>query len=153
MNTEFASLVRAFHDSGRPWAVTGSWAVRLHAEKAGLQPHRTPRDFDFAVRASGMNSFIKILLQHGYSFGDRGPPLITANRSPEKVTMHKGHFEVDLLRAGSRLAPSVHSVELYKGIPLASVKNMMQLKRNILWTLNNKKARENLNFLNVIQSF
>jgi hypothetical protein len=151
MNTEFASLVRAFRKSGKPWAVTGSWAVKLHAEKAGLQPHRTPRDFDFAVK--DMKTFIGILLEHGYRFGDRGPPLITPNRTPEKVTMHKDHFEVDLLRAGSRLAPSLYGVEMYKGVPLVPVKNMMQLKRNILWTLNNKKARENLNFLNVIQGW
>jgi len=152
MNTEFQRLVRAFHRVGKPWVVTGSWAVRLHAERAGLQPHRTPRDFDFAVKGSSMHLFIDALLNLGYRF-EHGPPLITRNRAPEKVTMKKDHFEVDLLRAGSRLAPSVYTSIVYRGVPLAAIKNMMQQKRNILWTLNNKKARENLNFLNALNGW
>jgi hypothetical protein len=152
MNTEFTSIVRAFQKTGEPWAVTGSWAIKLHAEKAGLQPHRPPRDFDFAVAGSNFDTFIRTLQSLGYTF-ESGPPLITPKRVPDRVTMVKGPFEVDLLKAGGRLAPSLHGRTVYKNIPVASVSNMMQHKKNILETLNNGKARANLNFLNALDTW
>jgi hypothetical protein len=150
MNTEFLSIVKAFKHSGKPWAVTGSWAIKMHAEKANLQPHRLPRDFDFSV--SEFETFISILMGLGYKF-ENSPPLITPKKMPARVTMKKGHYEVDLLRAGGRLAPSLNKVTMYKNIPLVSISGMMNQKKNILETLNNKKARENLNFLEVLHTW
>jgi hypothetical protein len=150
MNTEFASIVRAFRKTCEPWAVTGSWAIMLHAEHIGLNPHRPPRDFDFAVR--DFPTFIHVLQGLGYKF-ESGPPLITPKRMPDKVTMVKGHYEVDLLKAGGRLAPSLSGRVTIKNTPVASVPNMMRQKKNILENINNSKARANLNFLDVIHTW
>ena len=151
MNVEFLTIVKEFRKTGKPWAVTGSWAIRMHAEKAGLQPHRTPRDFDFAVK--DFDTFIGVLRKLGYTFGRNGPPLISPVRMPDRVTMSKGSYEVDLLKAGGRLAPSLNGTVMYKNVPLASVPNMMKQKKNILENLHNNKAQTNLNFLNVLHTW
>jgi len=72
---------------------------------------------------------------------------------PDKVTMVKGHYEVDLLKAGGRLAPSLNGRVIIKNTPVASVPNMMRQKKNILENINNSKARANLNFLDVIHTW
>ena len=152
MNIEFASIVKAFRKTGAPWAVTGSWAIKLHAEKAGLQPHRPPRDFDFAIHGSDFEVFVQALQGLGYLF-DSNVPLLRGKRLPDRVTMKKGPFEVDLLKAGGRLAPSLNGRVTYKNVPLVSVSNMMRQKKNLLENIRNTKALANLNFLDVLHTW
>ena len=145
MNTEFLQVVRAFRDTGVPFAVTGSWAIKLHAERLGLNPHRPPRDFDFSVRT--FEPFVAALSKLGYRLD--GFPRAGAKR----VTLKKWPYEVDLLRAGGPLAPSLNRVNRYRNIPVATIRNMASQKQNILNTIANTKARRNLNFLVVLENF
>ena len=146
MNTEFNKIIKSFKSGGHPFAVTGSWAAKLHAEKKGQKMHRPPHDFDFAVHGSNFETFISKLHGLGYGFGSN-MPLITPKRIPDRVTMKKNKYEVDLLKAGGRLAPRLNRPIKYKNIPLASVSNMMKQKQNILGNLYNNKANKNLKFL------
>jgi len=147
MNKEFLEIVRKFQKTGVPFAITGSWAIKLHAEKIGLNPHRTPQDFDFAVE--NFEPFVNALSDLGYKL-DGFPRL---GVKPKKMTMKKWPYEVDLLRAGGPLAPSLDNIVNYGKMPLVSVKSMMNKKRNILNTIKNKKALQNLNFLTVLENF
>jgi len=146
MNTEFKSILKAFKNTGLPFAVTGSWAIKLHAEKAGLQPHREPHDFDFIVSDSNYSDFISVLSNLGYNFSE-GMPLLGGRKRINRVAMKKGSYEIDLLRAGSSLAPSLNAVIKYKNTPIASINSLISQKKEILNNLENKKARMNYNFL------
>lgn len=147
MNLEFNTIVRTFKHLEVPFLVTGSWAIVLHAERIGLNPHRPPRDFDFAVTT--FEPFINALASLGYKlteFKFLGP-------QTKKVTMRKGLYHVDLLRAGGPLAPGIRNATTIRRIPVASLNGLMEKKRNILNTIENKKARENLNFLIALKNF
>ena len=146
MNTEFNKIIRAFKKTGLPFAVTGSWAIKIHAEKAGLQPHREPHDFDFIVSDTNYPDFISVLSGFGYNF-DGDMPLLGGRKKINRVAMKKGSYEIDLLRAGSSLAPSLNAVIKYNNTPVASINSLISQKKEILNNLENKKARINYNFL------
>jgi hypothetical protein len=149
MDSEFRKIVKAFKATEKPWAVTGSWAIKFHAEKENIAPHRTPRDFDFAVNGSDFETFIHALQMCGYKHGS-GVPLITAKKVPSRIAMIKGDYEVDLLKAGGGLAPSLNRLDTYNNIPLVSVSNLVSQKKNIIENLPNTKAQANLNFLQTL---
>jgi hypothetical protein len=147
MNIEFNNIVRKFKTINAPFLVTGSWAIMLHAEHIGLNPHRAPRDFDFAVTT--FEPFINALASMGYKLDEfkfLGP-------QTRRVTMRKGLYHVDLLRAGGPLAPGIRNVTTIRRIPVASLNGLAEKKKNILNTIENKKARMNLNFLVVLKNF
>jgi len=147
MNTEFQKIIRAFKSLHSPFLVTGSWAIKMHSERIGLNPHRPPRDFDFAV--SDFHPFINALASLGYKLEE----LRFLGPQTKKVSMKKGLFHVDLLRAGSSLAPGIRNVVRIGDTPVASLNGLAEKKQNILNTIQNARARRNLNFLIVLKNF
>ena len=145
MNIEFNEILKVFKKTKVPFAVTGSWAIKLHAEHIGLNPHRMPKDFDFSV--TDFNTFIKALSSLGYKLNS------FPGQRAKRVTLYKWPYEVDLLKAGSSLAPNLNNSVFYRNTPVASIRSLMRQKKNILETINNSKARRNLNFLIVLENF
>jgi hypothetical protein len=133
LEAEFHSIQQKFNNTRKPWAVTGSYAMKLYAQKFGLQVRKT-NDYDFVIRPTDLYIFTSELEKLGYSF--RGPP--PAQSGFRRLQLKKGNVEVDLLAEKSILAGSLEkNVEVHGKTPIMKIQSLLNSKRRIMNNNNN----------------
>lgn len=97
-----------------PWALSGSQAMKLYANKYGV-PTRTPQNINIVVRRENMA---------------RAYAALTGQITPNK--MNKNHYRVgnlyNLLRANTNLAPSINKYVIINGIPVVTLESLLNYK-------------------------
>ena len=101
-----------------PWALSGSQAMKLYANKYGV-PTRTPQNINIVVRRNNMARAFKILTGQNLT-----------NRTIEN------HYKVgnlyNLLKANTNLAPSINKYVVINGIPVVTLESLLNYKRRTL---------------------
>ena len=141
------NIRRKLNPLRKPWAVSGSMAMKMYANRAGIQLHRQPNDIDIVVRPQYFELFVRTLAKIGYSFD--GPPPINY-RKTRHLKLYKGNNSIDLLKAGSNLAPNIrrNNVNVFNGkTPVVKLHHLIHQKKRTLNNFENAKARSNYNFL------
>jgi hypothetical protein len=142
MNT----IRRKLNPLRKPWAVSGSMAMKMHANRAGIQVHRQPNDIDIVVRPQDFELFVRELGEIGYTI-DGPPPIYSRTRH---IKLYKGNNSIDLLKAGSNLAPNIrrNNIQVFNGkTPVVKLHHLIHQKKSTLNNFENAKARSNYNFL------
>jgi hypothetical protein len=123
--TTLNSLKRVLDNTGKPWAFTGSQAMKIHANAAG-KTSRLPHNFDVLVNPSNIHDFIFALRNLGY-YSESPPPMKKAKKAVRKVTLVKnGNKSIDLLVAGE-LGPrmNTNTVTTVKGFPVVTIPQLI----------------------------
>ena len=101
-----------------PWALSGSQAMKLYANKYGV-PTRTPQNINIVVRRNNMARAFKILTGQNLT-----------NRTIEN------HYKVgnlyNLLKANTNLAPSINKYVVINGIPVVTLESLLNYKRRTI---------------------
>ena len=143
MNT----IRRKLNPLRKPWALSGSMAMKMHANRAGVQLHRKPNDIDIVVRSQDFELFVRTLAKIGYTLD--GPPPINY-RKTRHLKLYKGNNSIDLLQARSNLAPNIrrNNINVFnKKTPLVKLRHLIYQKKSALNNFDNAKTRSNYNFL------
>lgn len=143
MNT----IRRKLNPLRKPWALSGSMAMKMHANRAGVQLHRKPNDIDIVVRPQDFELFVRTLTKIGYTLD--GPPPINY-RKTRHLKLYKGNNSIDLLQARSNLAPNIrrNNINVFnKKTPLVKLRHLIYQKKSALNNFDNAKTRSNYNFL------
>jgi hypothetical protein len=122
------------NNTGKPWAFTGSQAMKIHANAVG-KTSRLPHDFDILVNSSNIKYFIHALTSLGYKRKSYSPL-----QTVRKVTMIKnGNKSVDLLFTG-HYGPRMNTstVKNVIGFPVVTIPQLILYKN---------KNSPNINFL------
>jgi hypothetical protein len=140
------SIRRKLNPLRKPWAVSGSMAMKMHANKAGVPVHRKPNDIDIVVRPKDFELFVMQLAGLGYTF--KGPPPINYEKT-RHLKLYKGSNSIDLLQAGSNLAPNIrmNNINIFNKTPVVKLRHLIYQKKSTLNNFENAKARSNYNFL------
>ena len=117
----------ALNRRGIPWALSGSLAMKLYANKYGV-PTRTPQNVNIVVRSSNMAKAYAALTNQ------RTPPRMSENHY--KVGNH-----YNLLRSNSNLAPSINQYVMINGIPVVTLESLLNYKRR---TIKNYPQKERI---------
>jgi hypothetical protein len=147
---EFKKVINAIANSKINYAVSGSWAMKLHANKAGVKS-RAPHNINIVVGPGNNRSVASVLASLGYMFN--GPPTYGKNI----ITLYKNGKEIDILRAGGGLAPTLNNINNINGIPVLTVNQLLRKKNNvmnnynILKSPNKRKVKNNMNILTTIK--
>lgn len=148
--SELALIRRTLNALRKPWALSGSMAMKLHANRLGMVMHRQPNDLDIVIRPQDYDVFMRAFASIGY----------TTNKSPpirfRHVKLKHGRFSIDLLSSESNLAPNITSsnIVVYNKTPVVKIRHLIRQK-NI--TLSNNfnnggnVARQNRNFLQSLE--
>jgi hypothetical protein len=132
-----------------PWALSGSMATKLHANHLGIPLHRQPNDIDIVIRPQNYDAVVKVLSTIGY----------TTTRAPNvhfhhMKLYHGNRFSIDLLAAGSNVAPNIRSnnVTIINKTPVVKIRHLINKKKSILagfiTKVEKKIAEGNKQFLN-----
>lgn len=143
MNT----IRRKLNPLRKPWALSGSMAMKMHANRAGVQLHRKPNDIDIVVRPQDFELFVRTLAKIGYTLD--GPPPINYKKT-RHLKLYKGNNSIDLLQARSNLAPNIrrNNINVFnKKTPLVKLRHLIYQKKSALNNFENAKTRSNYNFL------
>ncbi len=111
-----------------PWALSGSMATKLHANKLGIPLHRQPNDIDIVIRRKDYNLVMEALFTIGY----------TTRRAPSfkfhHTKLEHGHFSIDLLAADTNLAPNIRSnnITIINKTPVVKIRHLINKKRSII---------------------
>jgi hypothetical protein len=103
-------------------------ATKLHANHLGIPLHRPPNDIDIVIRSVNYNAVIRTLSTIGY----------TSNRPPNVTFRHTkldhGRFSIDVLAAGSSLAPNIRSnnITIINKTPVVKIRHLINKKNAIL---------------------
>ena len=151
LDAELKIIRRTLNSLRIPWALSGSMATKLHANSLHVELHRFPNDIDIVIRPSDVDMVTMALAGIGYT-SNRPPPLRFVH-----VKLHHGKFSIDLLAAGSSLAPNILSknVTLINRTPVVKIRHLITQKNRVLTNnflskltkntvLGNKKFLENL---------
>ena len=132
--TNIQSLKNALHGLINKWALSGSHALKLHANALGLQS-RVPRNIDIVVNRNNARNFLHAFFLSGYT---QTTPVIL--RKVNKVTVKKGNSSIDILFSGA-LGPRLteNSKTVINGIPVLRIKNLLLQKRKSNWSPNQVK--------------
>lgn len=147
LSSEVRRIRHALNPLRKPWAISGSMAMKIHANRFGMNIYRNPNDIDIVVRAQDFETFVSALVGIGYRM--RGPPPIRYNRASH-LKLYKGDYSIDVLRSGSNLAPNLSrlNINVFDGkTPVVKVKKLINQKQKILNNIPNATARANMNFL------
>jgi hypothetical protein len=135
-----------------PWALSGSMATKLHANQLGIPLHRQPNDIDIVIRQENYNLVMGALSTIGY----------TTRRAPSFKFKHTklkhGHFSIDLLAAGTNLAPNIRSnnITIINKTPVVKIRHLINKKRSIIAgfisNVEKNSAEGNKQFLNRLAS-
>ena len=112
-----------------PWALSGSMATKLHANRLGIPLHRQPNDIDIVIRPVNYESVVRALSTIGYTT-NRAPSL----RFHHTKLYHGNRFSIDLLAADTNLAPNIRSnnVTLINKTPVVKIRHLINKKNSIL---------------------
>lgn len=108
------------NSSGIPWALSGSMAMKLYANKYKV-PTRTPQNVNIVVRRNNMKRAYKALTGRNLT-----------NLSIENH--YKLSNRYNLLKANTNLAPSINQYVNINGIPVVTLESLLKQKQK---TLNN----------------
>jgi hypothetical protein len=147
MSVEFTRIRHQLNNLRKPWALSGSMAIKFHANHLGIPMHRQPNDFDIVIREQDLSLFIDALSRIGYKL-KTSPPIHFTH-----LKMSHGRFTIDLLAADSRLAPNIQgtNIVLYNKTPVIKINHLIRQKNRILENSRNNVARQNRNFLQRLQ--
>ena len=130
----------------KPWAYTGSIAMRLHANRLGVPfpSNRSIRNTNIAV--ANPVATARILRGTGqWNYVNGAPPRSNSNHVP----MVSGTNRLNLFRLGGNYARG--NITYAKGKPVLTIKSLMNRKRNLskntLRPNNLHKTLQNLQFL------
>ena len=145
LSAEVRLIRHELNPLGKPWAISGSMAMKIHANRRGISLHRNPNDIDIVVRSKDFGLFVSALGNIGYKI-DGPPPL----RYKDHLKLHKGNKSIDLIRSGSELAPnlSAMNINVFNGTtPVVKVNKLINQKKMTLKHYPIATAKQNLNFL------
>lgn len=128
-----------------PWAYTGSIAMKMHANKKGAQS-RNSKNVDIVVMDPKMtSSFLASSKKWMYV---NGPPMSSKTNHVRMYRVNNGR-NLDIFRFGGRLANGPNKIRLVDGVPIMSVRSLLNKKRVTLNNYpSNKKTMNNINTLN-----
>jgi hypothetical protein len=145
LSTEVRKIRHALNLLRKPWAISGSMAMKIHANRRGVLLHRNPNDIDIVVRSKDFGLFVNALGNIGYKI--HGPPPL---RYKDHLKLHKGSKSIDLIRSGSELAPNLSetNINVFNGTtPVVKVNKLINQKKITLKNHMTATAKLNLNFL------
>lgn len=144
LSSDLSSIQNALNPLKIPWAVSGSMAMKLHANKLGINLYRKPNDIDIVARSKDFPVVVYALGTIGYKI--RGPPPV---RAVSHLKLYKGSKSIDILQSGSELAPNLSktNINLFnKNVPIIKVKNLLAQKKSN--NLPSEITKRNIQFLN-----
>ena len=150
LSTDVKLIRHALNPLMKPWAISGSMAMKIHANRHGAKLHRSPNDIDIVVRSKDFGLFVNALGNIGYKI--YGPPPL---KYKDHLKLYKGGKSIDLLRSGSDLAPnlSAMNINVFNGTtPVVKVNKLINQKKTTLKHYPIAVAKQNLNFLKNLMS-
>jgi hypothetical protein len=146
LTSELGLIRRKLNGTKKPWAVSGSMAMKLHANRIGVPLHRQPNDIDIVIRAQDYHIFIGALASIGYTT-NKPPPIRF-----QHMKLTHGRFSIDLLAADSNLAPNITKTNIivYDKTPVVKIRHLIRQKNRTLSNNNTSVARQNRNFLKAL---
>ena len=162
-NTEFKRIIKSLVNSKVPFAVSGSWAMKLHANKAGVNS-RTPHNVNIVLNPGNNQTVaptvlypLKYWFKHSPEYGKNLVTLyhFTVSGNDENIAVFNKNKHINILKAGGGLAPRLDNstINVINGIPVLKVKQLIKKKQNVmnnynvLKSPNKKKVGENLTTL------
>ena len=145
LSTEVIHIRHALNPLRKPWAISGSMAMKIHANRRGILLHRNPNDIDIVVRSKDFGLFVSALGSIGYKIN--GPPPL---RYKDHLKLHKGSKSIDLISSGSELAPNLSkmNINVFNGTtPVVKVNKLINQKKITIKHFPIANAKKNLNFL------
>ncbi len=138
MNSNIQNITKALGKNSNYWAFTGSVALWYHSVNHNLVP-RAPHDIDIVIERPSKTYVTSVLSSLGW---------VRQSEGSSRITFKKGTKHLDLIFAGSRLAPSLNSVTRYRNSPpIVNVQSLFNRKKMIT---PNAKTRTNLNRLRAL---
>lgn len=133
MNKNVSDIANALGKNSNYWAFTGSIALWYHSKHHNYEP-RPPKDIDIVVEKSSRTYVTSVLLKLGWVLQSEGST---------RVTFSKGSKHLDLIFAGTRLAPSMNKVVRYRNSP--PIMNIQSLFNRKVMITPNKGGKRNRN--------
>jgi hypothetical protein len=106
------------NSSGIPWALSGSMAMKLYANKYGV-PTRTPQNVNIVVRQNNMKTAYKAMTGRNLT-----------NRSIKNH--YKLNNKYNLLKANTNLAPPINQYVNINGVPVVTLESLLNYKRRTI---------------------
>ena len=133
MNKNVSNITNALGKNSNYWAFTGSIALWYHSVNHGYHP-RTPNDIDIVIEKSSRTYVASVLSKLGWKVQSEGST---------RITFSKGSRHLDLIFAGTRLAPSMNKVVRYRNSP--PIMNIQSLFNRKVMITPNKGGKRNMN--------
>lgn len=135
MNRNVTEITHALGKNSNYWAFTGSIALWYHSVHHNFEP-RMPHDIDIVIDKTSKTYVTAVLIKLGWEQQSEGSA---------RITFKKGTKHLDLIFAGSRLAPSLNKLVRYKNSPpIMNIQSLFNRKKMIT---PNAKTRRNINRL------
>lgn len=135
MNRNVQEITHALGKNSNYWGFTGSIALWYHSIHHNFEP-RMPHDIDIVIDKSSKTYVKSVLMSLGWEQQSEGSA---------RITFKKGTKHLDLIFAGSRLAPSLNKLVRYKNSPpIMNIQSLFNRKKMIT---PNAKTRKNINRL------
>lgn len=132
MNSNVQNITVALGKNSNYWAFTGSIALWYHSIHHNLEP-RAPHDIDLVIEKSSKTYVTTVLSSLGWTIQSEGSA---------RITFKKGTKHLDLIFAGSRLAPSLNSLVRYPNSPpIINIQSLFNRKKMIT---PNAKTKRNI---------
>lgn len=132
MNRNVQAITETLGKNSNYWAFTGSIALWYHSVHHNMEP-RPPHDIDIVIEKTSKTYVIAALSSLGWEMQSEGSA---------RITFKKGKKHLDLIFAGSRLAPSLNSLMRYRNSPpIIGVQSLFNRKKMIS---PNKKTTANI---------
>ena len=144
LTSELALIRRTLNALRKPWALSGSMAMKLHANKLGMVMHRQPNDLDIVIRPQDYDVFMRAFASIGYTT-NKPPPIRFRH-----VKLKHGRFSIDVMSSGSNLAPNLTGphIVVYNKTPVVKIRYLIRQKNIALKNSNGGNVvRQNRNFL------
>lgn len=130
MNRNVQEITSVLGKNSNYWAFTGSIALWYHSVHHNMEP-RMPHDIDIVIDKTSRTYVVSALSSLGWEMQSEGSA---------RITFKKGTKHLDLIFAGSRLAPSLNSLVRYKNSPpIIGVQSLFNRKKMITPNAKTKK--------------
>ena len=122
MNRNIQNITEALGRNSNYWGFTGSVALWYHSIHANLEP-RAPHDIDIVTEKSSKTFVSAALISLGW---------VPQSEGSTRITFKKGSTHLDLIFAGTRLAPSLASIMRYRvSPPIVNIQSLFNRKKVI----------------------
>ncbi len=122
MNKNVSNIHKMLGNDLKTWAFTGSVALMYHNLNKGFEP-RTPQNIDIVVDKENRRYITSLLRKLNWELEDEGKI---------RTQMKKGSKSLDIIVAGSNLAPKLNKVFRKNGIPpILGIQNLFNRKKRI----------------------